>query len=282
MKKIEIKQGTKQIDPHQYEGRLDIEELIIADTVEVIGEAAFYGCSNLKKITWGKRVHTIGRDAFYKCVSLELLHPLRSVKLVEVCAFALCSGLTYVEFEDNDGIEIENNVFTNCTGLTCAILPEGLKTIYEETFSGCTKLEDVFIPSTVTGIGIMAFCGIGAKEIELPDSIEVIGMFAFFNSKLASVSIPNSVSTIGDSAFGHCHNLERVEVGDSVVCIGKKAFENCTMLGEVTFRSAIIGSIGDYIFKKCKKLKRINVPAGAMNAYKRMLLTYLHKKLVEF
>lgn len=83
-------------------------------------------------------------------------------------------------------------------------------------------------------------------------------------------------------AFGHCHNLERVEVGDSVVCIGKKAFENCTMLEEVTFRSAIIGSIGDYIFKKCKKLKRINVPAGAMDTYKRMLLTYLHKKLVEF
>ena len=155
MKKLKIKEGIKQIAPHQYEGRVDIEELIIADTVEVIGEAAFYGCSNLKKITWGKRVHTIGRDAFYKCVSLELLHPLRSVKLVEVCAFALCSGLTYVEFEDNDGIEIENNVFTNCTGLTCAILPNGLKTIYEETFCGCTKLEDVFIPSTVTGIGIM-------------------------------------------------------------------------------------------------------------------------------
>ncbi len=84
MKKLKIKEGTKQIDPHQYEGRDDIEELIIADTVEVIGEAAFYGCSNLKKITWGERVHTIGRDAFYKCISLELLHPPRSVKLVEV------------------------------------------------------------------------------------------------------------------------------------------------------------------------------------------------------
>ena len=190
--------------------------------------------------------------------------------------------MTYVEFEDNDGIEIENNVFTNCTGLTCAILPNGLKTIYEETFCGCTKLEDVFIPSTVTGIGIMAFCGIGAKEIELPDSIEVIDMFAFFNSKLTSVSIPNSVSTIGDSAFGHCHILERVEVGDSVVCIGKKAFENCTMLGEVTFRSAIIGSIGTSVFKGCKGLKRINVPACAMDQYKRLLPKHLHKKLVEF
>ena len=42
MKKLKIKEGIKQIAPHQYEGRVDIEELIIADTVEVIGEAAFY------------------------------------------------------------------------------------------------------------------------------------------------------------------------------------------------------------------------------------------------
>ena len=279
---LKIQEGTKTIAPFQYEGNLDIEELIIADTVEEIGEAAFYGCSNLKKITWGKRVHTIGRDAFYKCVSLELLHPPRSVKLVEVCAFALCSGLTYVEFEDNDGIEIENNVFTNCTGLTCAILPEGLKTIYEETFSGCTKLEDVFIPSTVTGIGIMAFCGIGAKEIELPDSIEVIGMFAFYKSKLTSVVMPNSVLTIEGAAFGHCNYLERVEVGDSVVCIGRNAFENCSVLSEVTFKSTIIGSIGTSVFKGCKNLKRINVPVSAMDTYKRLLPKYLHRKLVEF
>ncbi len=31
--KLFIKEGTKQIDSHQYEGRDDIEELIIADTV---------------------------------------------------------------------------------------------------------------------------------------------------------------------------------------------------------------------------------------------------------
>ncbi len=279
---LKIQEGTKTIAPFQYEGNLDIEELIIADTVEEIGEAAFYGCSNLKKITWGKRVHTIGRDAFYKCVSLELLHPPRSVKLVKVCAFALCSGLTYVEFEDNDDIVIENNVFTNCTGLTCAILPNGLKTLYGETFSGCTELEDVFIPGTVTDIGILDFCGLGAKQIELPDSIEFIGMLAFYNSKLTSVVVPDSVSTIEDSAFGHCNHLRNIEIGDSVVCIGKKAFEDCLALSEVTFKSTIIGSIGTSVFKGCKNLKRIKVPASAMNTYQQLLPKHLHKKLVGF
>ena len=72
---------------------------------------------------------------------------------------------------------------------------------------------------------------------------------------------------------------KEIELPDSIEVIDMFAFFNSKL---TSVRSAIIGSIGDYIFKKCKKLKRINVPAGAMNAYKRMLLTYLHKKLVEF
>ena len=128
----------------------------------------------------------------------------------------------------------------------------------------------------------MAFSEVAAKQIELPDSVEIIYSNAFEMSKLTSIVVPDSVFEIHHSAFAQCRDLRSVDVGKSVVCIGKKAFENCTMLGEVTFRSAIIGSIGDYIFKKCKKLKRINVPAGAMDTYKRLLPKYLHKKLVEF
>jgi hypothetical protein len=50
----------------------------------------------------------------------------------------------------------------------------------------------------------------------------------------------------------------------------------------VTFRSTIISSIGTYVFKGCKNLKRINVPVSAMDQYKRLLPKHLHKKLVEF
>lgn len=128
----------------------------------------------------------------------------------------------------------------------------------------------------------MAFCGVAAGQIDLPDSIKNIDSQAFYNSKLTSVSIPNSVLTIAESAFGLCYGLKSVEVGDSVVCVGKMAFAECPSLNEVTFRSTIIGSIGTYVFKGCKGLKRINVPACAMDQYKRLLPMHLHKKLVEF
>ena len=101
-------------------------------------------------------------------------------------------------------------------------------------------------------------------------------------SKLTSIVVPDSVFEIHHSAFAQCRDLRSVDVGKSVVCIGSKAFEDCHALNEVTFRSTIIGSIGTYVFKGCKGLKRINVPAIAMDTYKRLLPKHLHKKLVGF
>ena len=190
--------------------------------------------------------------------------------------------MTYVEFEDNDEVVIGNSAFAYCSRLIYAILPIGLKHIYAETFYACSKLEDVFIPETVTSIGIKAFSEIAAEQIELPNSIETISMMAFYNSELTSVDLPDSVLAIGESVFGLCCNLRSVKIGKSIVHIEKKAFEDCSALSEVTFRSTIIGSIGTYVFKGCKGLKRINVPACAMDQYKRLLPMHLHKKLVEF
>lgn len=281
MKKLKIKEGTKKIDSYQYKDRKDIEELIIADSVEEIGASAFSGCFNLKKITWGKHVHTIGDGAFLCCFSLESLHLPNSIKYVGNSAF-ISTGLTYVEFEDNDEVVIGNSAFAYCSRLIYAILPIGLKHIYAETFYACSKLEDVFIPETVTSIGIKAFSEIAAEQIELPNSIETISMMAFYNSELTSVDLPDSVLAIGESVFGLCCNLRSVKIGKSIVHIEKKAFEDCSALNEVTFRSTIIGSIGTYVFKGCKNLKRINVPVSAMDTYKRLLPKYLHRKLVEF
>ena len=282
MSTLKIKEGTKKIDSFQYKERKDIEELIIADSVEEIGALAFFGCINLKKITWGKHVHTIGDAAFHCCFSLESLHMPNSIKYVGPGAFGSCARLTYVEFEENDEVVIANNAFEHCSRLVYAILPIGLKHIYEETFYACSSLEDVFIPETVTSIGIMAFLGIAAEQIELPNSIETISMMAFYNSRLTSVDLPDSVLAIGESVFGLCSNLRSVKIGKSIVYIEKKAFENCPALSEVTVKSPQIAHIGAHVFLHCKNLKRIIVPTSAMGQYKSLMPKYLHKKLVGF
>lgn len=76
------------------------------------------------------------------------------IKLVQL-EFAKESELK----ELGDG-EWQGNVCKDCKSLKEIRLPEGLEKIWDNSFQGCTQLEEVYIPSTVTLLryGIFSEC----------------------------------------------------------------------------------------------------------------------------
>lgn len=44
-----------------------LEEIVLPETLEKIGNLAFYNCTSLKKITMGKKMEQVGSDAFMNC-----------------------------------------------------------------------------------------------------------------------------------------------------------------------------------------------------------------------
>ena len=62
--KLEIPKGTIKINSYEYRSRTDIEEAVIPDSVEIIGEGAFKDCRSLTKLTVGKGVKQINLYAF--------------------------------------------------------------------------------------------------------------------------------------------------------------------------------------------------------------------------
>ncbi len=92
------------------------------------------------------------------------------------------------------------------SGVKRIIIGDGVTTIGQLAFDGCSSLTSVTIPNSVTTIGDGAFAGC---------------------SSLTSVTMPNSVTTIGDNAFSGCTSLTSVTIPNSVTTIKEYAFYNC-------------------------------------------------------
>ena len=76
------------------------------------------------------------------------------------------------------------------------------------------NIEEAVIPDGVTSIGNSAFRGCtNLTSVTIPDSVTAIGDGAFYDcTNLTGVTIPDSVTSIGDFAFYGCDKLKVVEI----------------------------------------------------------------------
>jgi hypothetical protein len=69
---------------------------------------------------------------------------------------------------------IRENAFSGCTALEEVILPDTLTAIRDHAFENCTGLKKIVIPPGVKEIGPRAFAGCSAlADVELPPGVNV-------------------------------------------------------------------------------------------------------------
>ena len=123
----------------------------------------------------------------------------------------------------------------NMSVLTAVEIPNSVKSIGSDDFSGCHSLLSVTIPDSVTSIGSRAFAQSRITSVVIPNSVTSIGEQAFSICRLVSVKIPNSITTIDKHVFSNCSQLTSVVIPNSVTDIGEGAFSYCKALKDVYY-----------------------------------------------
>ena len=143
------------------------------------------------------------------------------------------------------------------------IIPDNVKAINHEAFSGCSSLKTVTIPKSLISLGGHAFYGCESltsvniedlkawcrvnhnnpasnpllyagnlylngslvTNLEIPAGVKRLKYNIFRGcTSITSVKIPEGVSSIESSVFGDCPNLRIAYIPDSVTTIDKNAF----------------------------------------------------------
>ena len=281
-----------------FEGQLELETVILPDSITEMDssifaqcsklktvhiptgitklpDTIFYGCSSLESITLHEGITEIGGAAFLECSSLKTIKIPASVITIigndfRGSTFGGCTSLESIEFAEGSQLQsITAGAFNGCTALKTITLPESLVAIEGDLFTGCTSLETVILGGRWTEVPANFFKGMTSiKTVVLPETIVTIGANAFDGcTNLTSVNLPGTIEKIGEAAFRGCTSISSVTIGMNVTEIGNYAFDGCSGLESVTFsadnKMTALGKAYNEecaIFRGTTSLKTINLP----------------------
>ena len=223
-----------------------ITSVVLPDTIEYIGECAFYYSTSLASITLPEGLTSIGYRAFQSCSGLTSvdLSGCTSLASIGEMAFSGCSGLTSISLPSSltSLTSIGYDAFYGCSGLESITVEEGNPVYHSEgnclieTESNTLVLgcKNSVIPSYITSIGYGAFqdcSGLTTVDLSQCASLTSIGMQAFDGcSGLTSISLPTSITSIGSNAFYGCRGLKEVIIDSEYVYTNAKSASACGSL----------------------------------------------------
>ena len=282
-----------------FQNDINIVTMVLPDTVEIIENYAFNGCSDLAFFNTPASIKQIGSycfagSNFYSGASVDstgvvyvgnwvvgfVKDDVKTANVqiregtVGIARYAFYNASNLISVRVPSSVKVMGDkAFYKCTELQTVEIAAGLTEIPEYAFYRCSKLQDVILPQTITSIGNYAFarCGgesqlegnsgvWGLEKIDIPASVKSIGEYAFYNCvALKTVTLRNGLESVGAHAFKNCFNLLAITLPATNRTIGDRAFYGCTELRQASLGG--LTEIGTFAFGNCVNLQRVSIPA---------------------
>lgn len=226
---FEIPDTVVYIEDYAFSDSLFLKEVIITDSVEIIGDGAFDNCDFLESIYIGKNVWAL-EEAFYATKTVKEF-------IVDADNVTYCSDLNGVLYTK----DMKTLIKYPCGRVENEFkIPSAVNCIKHSAFEECENLINITIPDSVTIIELGAFSGCGYyNDMYNWDD----GVLYIDNHIVATVgcdlygdyTIKNGTKTIADYCFNSCSELTNVTIPDSVENLGYGVFWNCEKLTDIFF-----------------------------------------------
>lgn len=246
--------------------------------VIAVGENAFSGQGNIRRIEFNPAMREVSNNAFFGCPSLKTVHLANNVRSIDNGAFADCQALdTFVVAKNNPWLYVRDSVLFSNEGKILRqcpatkkgeyTIPDGIMRVYNCAFMGCRQLTHITIPSSVIHLDSNSFQDCTSlKTVTIPSSTPEIPNAAFCGcTSLENIELPEGVKQIGWYVFSGCTSLTSVSIPSTCINISP-AFQDCNALRDVYNHSTEPQDISDDTFTRYGTL---HVPVRCINAYRR-------------
>ena len=251
----------------------DVAHVVIPNGVTAIGDRAFADHKALESVTIPPSVTKFGRDAFRGC---DRLVGVFITDLAAWCQLSFeCDNEPFGWSNDNP-LWFAHNLYLNGMLVKDLEIPQGVTSIGNNAFRGCSCLTSVKIPDSVRSIGPGAFAA-GTRDLSGNIArIDVDGANRHYKSVngllltkdgrtlvavpvgLENATIPAGVVSIGDRAFACCGRLSQLTIPNGVTSIGYNAFKVCRALVRIEIPPSM-AKMAAFSFQYCDNLKEVHI-----------------------
>lgn len=230
----QIDKSVRIIGQHLFDG-LDFDDWLPEQIIK-IRHSAFSDAHLSESFRLPNSVSVIGEYAFRGCSLKEIVLPSTLRHIGKYC-FHLCEHLQSVDFSICNITEIPKGCFCNCKLLKNIHFSNFTKKINESAFLWCESIETLNFPESLEEIMMEAFSMDGffdehisqIQAIIFPNRLKYIGPRCFSGlKKLKSVTFSSDIDVIGDAAFKDCCKLETINY-KTINSIGKESFSGCKL-----------------------------------------------------